>query len=146
MNTKQLLAILPVTQLVGKLPEEVTDLTTDSRAIAAGGMFVCIEGHTVDGHKYVTQAVNAGARVIIASKPIEVNLEQVAVVYVDNTSRAISILASCWCGYPSKRMKMIGVTGTNGKTSVSNIIHEILMKVGEQSAVSGTIGFNLDGT
>ena len=145
MNTNQLLSVLPVKQLVGELPEQVTDLTTDSRAIAAGGMFVCIEGHTVDGHTYVKQAIQAGARVIIASKEIKVDLEKVAVVYVDSTSRAIRNLAACWCGYPSKRMTMIGVTGTNGKTSVSNIIHGILMNVGEQSAVSGTIGFNLDG-
>lgn len=145
MNTKQLLAVLPVKQLVGQLPEEITDLTADSRAISAGGMFVCIEGFTVDGHNYVKQAVEAGARVIVASKPIQVDSEKVAVVYVDNTSRAISLLASVWCGYPSKKMTMIGVTGTNGKTSVSNIIHGILMGAGERSAVSGTIGFNLDG-
>ncbi|MDW0109402.1 UDP-N-acetylmuramoyl-L-alanyl-D-glutamate--2,6-diaminopimelate ligase [Sporosarcina aquimarina] len=145
MNTKQLLAILPVKQLVGQLPEEITDLTADSRAISAGGMFVCIEGFTVDGHNYVKQAEEAGARVIVASKPIKVDSERIAVIYVDNTSRAISLLASVWCEYPSKKMTMIGVTGTNGKTSVSNIIHGILMGAGERSAVSGTIGFNLDG-
>lgn len=145
MNTKQLLALLPVKRVVGELPENVTDLTTDSRAISAGGLFVCIEGYTVDGHKYVASAVEAGASVIIASKPIDVDLDKVSVVYVESTSRAIRLLAAAWCGYPSKKMKMIGVTGTNGKTSVSNVIHGILMGAGERSAVSGTIGFNLDG-
>ncbi|WJY28902.1 UDP-N-acetylmuramoyl-L-alanyl-D-glutamate--2,6-diaminopimelate ligase [Sporosarcina trichiuri] len=145
MNTNELLAVLPVKQIIGELPEDVSDLTTDSRGVQAGGVFVCIEGYTVDGHKYAKQAADAGARVIIASKPIEADTGKTAVVCVDNTSRAIGLLAARWCGYPSKRMTMIGVTGTNGKTSVSNIIHGILMGAGERSAVSGTIGFNLDG-
>ncbi|WP_432354767.1 UDP-N-acetylmuramoyl-L-alanyl-D-glutamate--2,6-diaminopimelate ligase [Sporosarcina sp. A2] len=145
MNTKQLLAILPVKQVVGELPETVSDLTSDSRAVSVGGLFVCIEGFTVDGHKYAKQAVESGARVLIASKTVDVDTNRVAVVYVESTSRAISLLASVWCDYPSKKLTMIGVTGTNGKTSVSNIIHGILMGAGERSAVSGTIGFNLDG-
>ncbi len=145
MNTTHLLAVLPMIEITGELPEHVTDLTTDSRAIHAGGMFVCIAGHTVDGHNYAKQAAAAGARVIVASRPVDVDTEKTAVVLVDSTARAIGLLAARWYGYPSKKMKMIGVTGTNGKTSVSNIIHGILMGAGERSAASGTIGFNLDG-
>lgn len=146
MNTENLLSILPVKQVTGKLPQTITDLAVDSRAINAGGMFVCIEGYTVDGHDFVQKAVGQGARVIVASKPIEVDPEKVAVVYVEDTSRAIGLLAARFYGYPSKKMTMIGVTGTNGKTSVSGIIHAILQAAGEKAALSGTIGFNLDGT
>ena len=77
---------------------------------------------------------------------VDVDLDKVAVVMVENTSRAISLLASRFYDYPSKRMTMIGVTGTNGKTSVSGIIQAILQRAGEKSAVTGTIGFDLDGT
>lgn len=146
MDTNELLSILPVKKIDGAVPEEVTDLAVDSRAVNAGGMFICIMGHTVDGHDYVEQAINNGARVIVASKPITVDLEKIAVVTVDDTSRAMGLLAPCYYRYPSKKMTMIGVTGTNGKTSVSGVIQAILKTAGEKSAVSGTIGFDLDGT
>ncbi len=145
MDTHTLLSILPVKQVLGTIPSTVTDIAVDSRAVNAGGVFVCIEGFTVDGHNYVGKAVDNGARVIIATKPVDVELDRVAVVLVENTSRAISLLAPRYYNYPSKRMTMIGVTGTNGKTSVSGIIHAILRQAGEVSAVSGTIGFDLDG-
>ena len=146
MDTKELLSILPIKQVEGALPPTVTDLAVDSRAINAGGMFVCIIGFTVDGHNYVQQAIDNGARVIVASRPVNVDLEKVAVVTIEDTSRAIGLLASRFYNYPSKKMTMIGVTGTNGKTSVSGIIQAILSASGEKTAASGTIGFNLDGT
>ena len=131
--------------MTGAIPKTITDLAVDSRAVNAGGRFVCIEGYTVDGHKFVQKAVDQGARVVVVSKPVEVDLEKVAVVHVEDTSRAIGLLAARFYDYPSKKMTMIGVTGTNGKTSVSGIIHAILQAAGEQSALSGTIGFDLDG-
>lgn len=146
MDTAALFSVIRAKRIVGTLPQKVTDLEVDSRVVSAGGVFVCIIGHTVDGHDFVHKAVEQGARVIVASKPVEVDVEKVAVVYVDNTSRAIGLLASCYYRYPSKQMTMIGVTGTNGKTSVSGIIYKILQAAGEKTAVSGTIGFELDGT
>lgn len=146
MDTKNLLSVLPVKHIIGVLPSTVTDLAVDSRVINAGGLFVCIVGHTVDGHDFVQKAVDNGARVIVASRSVDVDPEKVAVVIVEETSRAIGLLAARYFNYPSKRMTMIGVTGTNGKTSVSGIIQAVLRASGEKSAVSGTIGFELDGT
>lgn len=145
MKTDYLLSTLPVKKVEGILPDTVTDIAVDSRAVNAGGMFVCIKGFTVDGHAFIPKAIDNGARVIVASRPIDVDLDRVAVVYVQDTSRAISLLAPRFMNYPSKRMTMIGVTGTNGKTSVSNMLHSVLHHAGEKSAVTGTIGFNLDG-
>lgn len=145
MNCNELFDVLPIKTIEGKLPEQVTDLAVNSRSVNAGGAFVCIKGFTVDGHMYAQNAVEAGARVIVASDRIDVDTERVAVVYVDDTMRAISLLAPRFYRYPSKEMTMIGVTGTNGKTSVSNMMHAILRHIGEKSAVTGTIGFNLDG-
>ncbi|WP_252503777.1 UDP-N-acetylmuramoyl-L-alanyl-D-glutamate--2,6-diaminopimelate ligase [Sporosarcina sp. Marseille-Q4943] len=145
METGYLFSSLPIKKVEGTLPETVTDLAVDSRSVNAGGVFVCIKGFTVDGHAFVSKAIDNGARVIVASHPVEVDLDKVAVVYVEDTSKAISLLAPRFMNYPSKRMTMIGVTGTNGKTSVSNMLHSVLRYVGEKSAVTGTIGFNLDG-
>lgn len=145
MNTKTLFSVLPIQEVAGVLPDTVTDIEVDSRAVQPGGVFICIEGFTVDGHAYVQQAVDNGARVIVASKQVTVDLEKVAVVTVPDTSRAIGLLAPRFFEYPSKKMMMIGVTGTNGKTSVSGMIYSILQVAQEKSASSGTIGFNLDG-
>ena len=94
MDTHTLLSILPVKQVMGTIPSTVTDIAVDSRAVNAGGVFVCIEGFTVDGHNYVGKAVDNGARVIIATKPVDVELDRVAVVLVENTSRAISVIGA----------------------------------------------------
>ncbi|MDW0115919.1 UDP-N-acetylmuramoyl-L-alanyl-D-glutamate--2,6-diaminopimelate ligase [Sporosarcina thermotolerans] len=145
MESEYLFSSLPIKKVEGNLPEIVTDLAVDSRTVNAGGVFVCIEGFTVDGHAYVQKAIDQGARVIVASREIEVDLDKQAVVYVEDTTRAVALLAPRFFNYPSKQMTMIGVTGTNGKTSVSNMLHSILSHVGEKSAVTGTIGFNLDG-
>ena len=145
METGYLFASLPLKKVEGILPNTVTDIAVDSRSVSAGGVFVCIKGFTVDGHAFVQKAVENGARVIVASEPVKVDVDKVAVVYVEDTSRAISLLAPRFIGYPSKRMTMIGVTGTNGKTSVSNMLHSVLRHSGEKSALTGTIGFDLDG-
>jgi len=145
METDYLFSILPIKKVEGFLPDTVTDIAVDSRSVNAGGVFVCIKGFTVDGHAFVSKAIENGARIIVASSPVEVDLDKVAVVYVEDTSRAVSLLAPRFMNYPSKRMTMIGVTGTNGKTSVSNMLHSVLRHAGEKSAVTGTIGFNLDG-
>ncbi|PIC64363.1 UDP-N-acetylmuramoyl-L-alanyl-D-glutamate--2,6-diaminopimelate ligase [Sporosarcina sp. P13] len=144
MNTKELLSVLPVKTIKGTMPERVTDLAVDSRVIQDGGAFVCLKGYTVNGHQFVKQAILSGARLIIASEPIIVDEERIAVVYVEDTTKAIQLLAAKFYNYPSKRMTMIGVTGTNGKTSVGNIIHDMLRQADEKTAVSGTIGFKLN--
>lgn len=146
MDTKALFSVLPLKTITGTLPAKVTDIEVDSRAVQPGGVFICIKGFTVDGHQFAQQAIHNGARVIVASDPIEVDEEKVAVVTVTDTSRAAALLAPKFFDYPSKKMTMIGVTGTNGKTSVSGMIQSILQLAGEKSAASGTIGFNLDGT
>lgn len=98
----------------------------------------------MDGHDYAQKAVDAGATVIVTERPLQLDGE-IAQVIVKNTTRTLGILAAKFFDYPSKDIMMIGVTGTNGKTSVSGIIHNILIGLGEKSALSGTIGFNLNG-
>ncbi|AQQ53882.1 UDP-N-acetylmuramoyl-L-alanyl-D-glutamate--2,6-diaminopimelate ligase [Planococcus lenghuensis] len=144
MKTNELLMGLPHRLLSGGLPASIEHITMDSRDVQPGSLFVCIEGYTVDGHDFAEAAEDKGAAVIIASKPV--NVRKAAVVLTDNTVRAMGLIAAKFYGYPSKSMKMIGVTGTNGKTSVAGMVHAILMQLGEKSALSGTIGFNLDGT
>jgi len=113
---------------------DVTMLTQDTREIQAGAMFIAVDGYHVDGHTLVDQAVQAGAKIIVAQKPIDVT---VPVIYVANTERAMAILADVFYGAPSQQMRMIGVTGTNGKTTVTHLIEQIYR---DQHQATGLIG------
>ena len=144
MYAVELFNTLRQKQIIGKLPNVIEDLVIDSRSVQAGSVFICIKGYTVDGHDYAKQAVEAGATVIVTERKLDLP-ENIAQVIVQSTDRTLGILAAKFYDYPSKDMTMIGVTGTNGKTSVAGIIHNILMGMGDKCAMTGTIGFNLNG-
>lgn len=144
MYAVELFHTLRQKEIIGSLPQTIEDIVIDSRAVQPGSVFVCIKGFTVDGHDFAQQAVDNGATVIVTEKKLELTGD-VAQVIVQSTDRTLGILATKFYDYPSKDLTMIGVTGTNGKTSVAGIIHNILMGMGDKSALSGTIGFNLNG-
>lgn len=143
MNTKLLFENVPYNSIIGSLPETVSSITMDSREALQGSLFVCIKGYTVDGHDFAAQAAEQGASLIVSERPLIVG--DTPVVLVEDTDRALGLLAAKFYEYPSKSLHMIGVTGTNGKTSVAGMLHSMLMELGEKSALSGTIGFNLNG-
>lgn len=145
MQSTDLISCLPVKEIHGNLPKEVFDLAIDSRSVQPESIFICIKGYTVDGHDYVMQAIESGAKIIISEKYLELDYTRVACVIVDDTTRAIGLLAAKFYEYPSKDMTMIGITGTNGKTSVSGILQNMLQGLKVKSATTGTIGFNLNG-
>ena len=112
----------------------VTMLTQDTREVQPGAMFIAVDGYHVDGHKLAPQAVEKGAAIIVAQKRIDVS---VPVIYVQNTERAMAILADVFYQAPSQSMRMIGVTGTNGKTTVTHLIEQIYR---DQHQATGLIG------
>lgn len=144
MYTEEILSALPQKRIIGHLPNNIKDIAIDSRSVEPSTLFICIKGFTVDGHDFAQKAVDAGATIIVTEKELQLK-GTVAQVIVDNTERALGLLAAKFFDYPSNEIAMIGVTGTNGKTSVSGIIHNMLIGMGEKSALSGTIGFNLNG-
>lgn len=143
MNTKLLIENIPYKFLQGPLPEKIDHITMDSREVRKGSLFICIKGYTVDGHDFAAQAAAQGAALILAERPLEA--AGASVLVVEDTDRTLGLLAAKFYNYPSKSLKMIGVTGTNGKTSVAGMLHSMLMELGEKSALTGTIGFNLNG-
>lgn len=144
MYAVELFHTLRQKQIIGTLPNVIEDIVIDSRNVQENSVFVCIKGATVDGHNYAQQAVDSGATVIVTERPLQLTGD-VAQVVVQSTDRTLGILAAKFFDYPSKDITMMGVTGTNGKTSVAGILHNILIGLGEKSALSGTIGFNLNG-
>ncbi|TFD97557.1 UDP-N-acetylmuramoyl-L-alanyl-D-glutamate--2,6-diaminopimelate ligase [Jeotgalibacillus sp. R-1-5s-1] len=144
MKTTTLFHSLKMIKQIGELPEKVTSLETDSRKVLAGSVFICIKGYTVDGHDYARQAAENGAAVIVSEKELDLAGAATQIV-VKSTERTLAVLADRFFQSPSEKLTVFGVTGTNGKTSVTNLIHALLKASGQKAALSGTIGFNLDG-
>lgn len=145
MRVEELISAIPQKKILGVLPSYIGDIAVDSRSVQPQSAFICIKGYTVDGHDYAQRAVDAGATLIVAEKELTL-AGNVAQLIVPSSERALGLLSARFFGYPSEGLMMIGVTGTNGKTSVTGIIHNILMGLGKKSALAGTIGFNLNGT
>lgn len=140
MILQELLASLPVYRVNGNTEINITGLTSDSRTATAGSLFIALVGHNVDGHKFCTQAIANGASALLVEKGKEVPLvPEVTYVEVSDTRRAMAILADVFYGYPSHRLRIIGVTGTNGKTTTTYLIRRILEEQGYKTGLIGTI-------
>ncbi|RXY99360.1 UDP-N-acetylmuramoyl-L-alanyl-D-glutamate--2,6-diaminopimelate ligase [Fictibacillus sp. S7] len=123
---------------------EITSIEMDSRTAGPGSLFVCIEGYTVDGHNYARQAVENGASAILAEKPLE-EIDSVPVVIVNDTKRSLAVLANVFYDHPTTKLHLIGVTGTNGKTTTSHLIEQIFADAGKRTGMIGTIDMKING-
>ncbi len=121
--------------LSGNAEVEVSSIAYDSRKVKPGDVFVCIKGYATDGHAYVQKAVENGAAAIVAQDPVDVN---VPVVYVSDSRLALAQMSKVYYNKPDEKMKIIGVTGTNGKTTVTYLIKHILEECGEKVGLIGT--------
>lgn len=119
---------------------EITGVEMDSRNVKPGFLFICIDGYTVDGHQYVKQAVENGAVAILAQKPVETN---VPVAYVKDTLRSMAVVGNMFYQNPTQKLNLVGITGTNGKTTTSFIIEEIVKHNHQKTGVIGTIGMKI---
>lgn len=127
--------LLPVT-VSGDDSMEITGLTADSRQVKPGYLFVCLTGYTVDGHTFAAQAVKNGAVAVLSEQDLDV---PATIVKVPDTRRAMAMLADRIFGSPTKKVKVIGVTGTNGKTTTTHLIDKILCDQSKQTGLIGTI-------
>lgn len=138
-------SVKPATAAVTQFPDDtrVTGITADSRRVRPGCLFVAVHGSRDDGHRYIDDAVNRGASAIIAEDaPPPGQASSVPVLLVDDSRRALAQLAAAWHGYPARRLSLVGITGTFGKTSVLAMLEAILRRDG---AGIGVIGSNAVG-
>ncbi|WP_068672478.1 UDP-N-acetylmuramoyl-L-alanyl-D-glutamate--2,6-diaminopimelate ligase [Oceanobacillus sp. Castelsardo] len=137
MYLKDLLTNIPFYQTETNISNiEITEIEMDSRKVRDGNLFVCISGFTVDGHEYVKEAVNNGAVAIIAEKEVTTS---VPVIIVNDSARALSMLAVRFYNYPTTELSLIGVTGTNGKTTVTYLLEKIFNQDKKKTGLIGTI-------
>jgi UDP-N-acetylmuramoyl-L-alanyl-D-glutamate--2,6-diaminopimelate ligase len=114
----------------------IKSIEMDSRLVQDGSLFICIEGYTVDGHDYAMQAIGNGAVALISEKPLSVD---VPVILVKDTKRAMAILANVFYDHPTTKFSLIGVTGTNGKTTTTHLIEKILNDANKKTGLIGTM-------
>lgn len=114
---------------------DITGIAYDSRKVSKGNVFVCIKGYETDGHRFAASAVENGAAVIVAEDKIDV---PVPVIYVKSARITIAELACRFYGYPSKKLSLVGITGTNGKTTTTYLIKSILEAAGKRVGIIGT--------
>lgn len=137
MDLRNLIKDLEVENIYGPLDIHIDNIHYDSRKIKPGGLFICIEGFMTDGHNYINEAIENGAVAIALQR--EISEERVAVIRFKDTRRAMAAIASSFYGRPSEYLDMIGVTGTNGKTSVTYIIKSILENYERRTGIIGTV-------
>jgi len=113
---------------------EVAGITCDSRRVAAGWVFVCIEGVAADGHSFAAAAAENGAAVVLAQRDVGVGMQ----ILTECTRKAWAIMSANWFGNPAEKLKLIGVTGTNGKTSVTYMLKAIMEACGHKTGLIGT--------
>lgn len=139
-----LLKLLPEVKVLGSADKVITDITADSRVVQAGSLFICLRGATVDGHKFLAMAAAKGAVAALVEEVPEVIPDGVTLLVVPDTRAAMEIVTPYFYDYPGKRLRMIGVTGTNGKTTTTNIIRLILRKAGHKVGLIGTINIMIE--
>ena len=144
MKLLDLIKELDIVNINGNTDLEIDEIQHDSRKIEKNSLFVALEGFTVDGHKYITQAVDRGACAIIAKKKVNLNRD-VTIIKVNDTRIALAKVASTFYDEPSKKLGIIGITGTNGKTTTTYLVDAVFKAEGKNVGIIGSIGNIING-
>ena len=138
MRLSQLLERLEYEVVQGTEDIAITTLINDSRKVEPGSVFVCISGAVSDGHRFAAEVADKGAAALIVEKEVEVPGD-VTVIRVEDTRYALALMSAAYFGYPANKLKIIGITGTKGKTTTTYMIRSILEEVGRKVGLIGTI-------
>ncbi len=124
----------------GSLEKEICAVCYDSRKVTQGALFICIEGSNFDGHSVASEVVNRGAVCLVVSKAVEVpESSDVTIIRVEDTRYAMAFISAAYFGHPAEKMKVIGITGTKGKTTTTYMVRSILENAGMKVGLVGTI-------
>ena len=156
-NLSDLLKNIPYTVLSGNVDCDISHITIDSRTVSKNALFICIKGLNVDGHMYMMEATRAtAAAILIEDKQAaddflrnvhatDANATLPTIIHVNNTRKAMGTIAANFHNHPARKLHLIGVTGTNGKTTTTHFIENILRKNGRKTGLIGTAGILVDG-
>lgn len=137
MKLSELITNLDAKEIIGDLNLNIKGIYHDSREIKRDFLFVCIKGFTSDGHNFIDEAINRGAIALVVEKEIPPR-PGITIIRLDDSRKALAILANKFYGFPSRKLRLIGVTGTNGKTTIAYMLRAIFQKEGYRTGLLGT--------
>jgi UDP-N-acetylmuramoyl-L-alanyl-D-glutamate--2,6-diaminopimelate ligase len=147
MKLSELITNLDTKEIIGDLNLNIKGIYHDSRGIKRDFLFICIKGFTFDGHDFIDEAINRGVVALVVEKEISPR-PGITIIKVDDSRKALAILANQFYGFPSRKLKLIGVTGTNGKTTITYMLRAIFQEAGFKVGLLGTaqniIGDNIN--
>lgn len=135
----QLLSAITPLEVIGSVDKEINLLTPDSRRVEAGAMFVAVRGTVVDGHSFIPVVSTTGVAAIVCEQLPQLLESGITYIKVENSAVALGYLASEWYGNPSRELKLVGVTGTNGKTTTATLIYEMARLMGNKAGLLSTV-------
>lgn len=139
MQLKDILYRVHINRVTGSTQIPVNQIHFDSRKVSLDDLFVAIKGTASDGHNFITSAVNQGAIAIVCEQIPETTVNGITYIEVEDTHAALAIMAANFYGNPSKNLKLVGVTGTNGKTTVSSLLYQLFTKAGYKVGLLSTV-------
>lgn len=137
MKLSKLLEDVEIIEIVGNTEKEINEIIIDSKLVVKNSLFVCLSGEKFDGHDYVGQAERYGASAVVVERKVQTNLTQ---IIVKNSRQVLPLLCSAFYENCDKKLKLIGITGTNGKTTTAHLIYQTLKYADKRCGVIGTIG------
>lgn len=146
MELNRIISALKADSIVGPTDKDVTGVCIDSRKASTGNMFVAVKGTQTDGHAYIGKALEQGATVVVHSKEIPDEIDKnITFIRVKDTEEAAGIAATTFYGNPTARLRLVGVTGTNGKTTIATVLYNLFRGLGYKCGLCSTVCNYIDG-
>ena len=139
MNLNDILSGVKAIKVIGNVCNDIADVQFDSRKVKAGSLFIAISGTQSDGHNYIGSAIEKGAVAVVCERLPENPDKEVCYIQVENSNEALGLIAAKWNGNPSKKLKLVGVTGTNGKTTTATLLYQLFRCFGHKCGLLSTV-------
>ena len=149
MKLSELISVIEPIEIIGSVDKEIGGIHFDSRKVGPGDLFVAQVGTSVDGHTFIDSCIQKGAAAVVLSNPAYLPktcsdlsrpvAERPTYLLVENTDRALGLLASKWFGEPSRQLTLVGVTGTNGKTTIATLLYKLVRSLGHKAGLLSTV-------
>ena len=138
-SLRQLIQAIRPIEIIGSEKKNITNVVNDSRQVSQGSLFVAVRGCTVDGHTFIPLLQYSGVAAIVCEEFPEIVESSITYIKVENSAIALGVLASEWYDNPSTKLKLVGVTGTNGKTTTATLIYEMARLLGYKAGLLSTV-------
>lgn len=138
-NLRDILYKTGILEIAGPLDIDIPSVAFDSRKVTAGCLFVAVKGTQVDGHKFISKAIDDGAKAVVCTELPEIIAPEINFIKVKDSAYALGNIAANFYNNPSEKLKLIGITGTNGKTTTATLLHNLFTTLGYKAGLLSTI-------